>query len=128
MARDSWAPVDPVIRDGRLQRSEPDLPVHEFAETDYCYGIGTLTIKIDRVGWDRPVPHEGDTWLEVEGTVLDRAGREGVRRQVLIRARRLPDPPPPRKRPRSLPCDPVGRSGSPVLGRSAGFHAGARKT
>ena len=102
-ARDVWAPAAPVIRAGRIQRSEPALPVHEFAETDYCYGVGALTIKIDRVGWDRPVPHDGDTWLEVEGIVLDRAGREGVRRHVLVRACRLPAPPPPRKRPRLRP-------------------------
>ena len=101
--REAWAPAAPVIRRGRLQRGELGLPVSEFAETDYCYGVGPLTLKIDRVGWDRPVPHEGDTWLEVEGVVLDRSGREGVRRQVLIRACRLPGPPPPRKRPRTRP-------------------------
>ena len=92
-----------MIRRGRLQPGEPAMPVREFAETDYCYGVGPLTIKIDRVGWTRPVPHEGDTWLEVEGLVLDRAGRESVRRQVLVRARRLPSPPPPRRRPRLRP-------------------------
>jgi hypothetical protein len=76
--------------------------VHEFAETDYCYGIGPLTLKVDRVEWGRPVPYEGDTWLEVEGLVIDAAGREGARRQVLVRAQRL-SAPPPRKRPRLRP-------------------------
>ena len=65
----------------------PALAVHEFAEADYCYGVGTLTLRVDRIDWDRPVPYEGDTWLEVEGIVVDRTGREGARRQVLVSAR-----------------------------------------
>lgn len=100
-ARDGWAPGDLVIRRGLLQRAE--TPVREFAETDYCYGVGPLTIRIDRVGWDRPVPHEGGTWLEVEGIVVDPGGQDGVRRQVLVRAERLPAAPPPRRRPRLRP-------------------------
>jgi hypothetical protein len=82
--------------------SVPGRTVQEFAEPDYCYGIGPLTLQVDRVEWGHPVPHEGDTWLEVEGIVIDPAGREGARRQVLVRARRLPEPP-PRKRPRLRP-------------------------
>ena len=39
-------------------------------------GIGTLAIKLDRIDWDRPVPFEGDTWLEVAGVVIDGAGRD----------------------------------------------------
>ncbi|GAB1643653.1 hypothetical protein KRMM14A1259_40760 [Krasilnikovia sp. MM14-A1259] len=76
--------------------------MHVFAETDYCYGQGPLTLKVDRVEWAKPVPHDGDTWLEVEGVVIDPAGREGARRQVLVRALRLPAPP-ARKRPRLRP-------------------------
>lgn len=98
----SRVPVTPVIRGGRLQLSVPRGPLHRFAEADYCYGIGPLTLRIDRIDWDRPVPFEGDTWLEVEGVVVDRAGHEGARRQVLVRARRLPVRP-PRKRPRLRP-------------------------
>ena len=43
------------------------------------------------------MPYEGDTWLEVEGTIIDPSGREGARRQVLVRARRLPLRPPRRR-------------------------------
>jgi hypothetical protein len=102
LTRTLWALAPPIIRDGRVQLGVPGRLVQEFAETDYCYGIGPLTMKVDRVEWDRPVPHEGDTWLEVEGTLIDRAGREGGRKQVLVRAGRLPEPP-PRKRPRMRP-------------------------
>jgi hypothetical protein len=76
--------------------------VHVFAERDYCYGIGPLALKVHRVQWHKPVPHEGDTWLEVEGVVVDPSGQEGPRRQVLVRAGRLPAPP-SRKRPRLRP-------------------------
>ena len=98
----AWASAAPVFRDGRMQLGVPRWLVQDFAETDYCYGIGTLTMKIDRIGWDQPVPYEGDTWLEVQGTVIDRAGREGARRTVLVRASLLPLRP-PRRRPRLRP-------------------------
>jgi hypothetical protein len=103
LGRSAWSLATPVIRRGRLQVREPGSPVREFAEADYCYGIGPLTLRVDRVGWDCPVPYEGDTWLEVEGTVVDRSGQDGAHRQVLVRAGRLPTPPPPRKRPRLRP-------------------------
>jgi hypothetical protein len=101
---DRWVRVSdvPVIRDGRLQLGVPRGPLHEFDEEDYCYGIGPLTLRVDRIGWDRPVPYEGDLWLEVEGVVVDPAGHEGPRRLVLVRAGRLPVRP-PRKRPRLRP-------------------------
>jgi hypothetical protein len=97
-----WAPAAPVFRDGRIQVGVPRWPVCAFAETDYCYGIGTLTIKLDRIDWDHPVPYEGDTWLEVQGRVITRTGREGARRTVLVRAALLPLRP-PRRRPRLRP-------------------------
>jgi len=92
----------PVIRLGRIQPGVPRWLVHEFAETDYCYGVGPLRMRVDRIDWERPVPIEGDTWLEVEGTVVDLAGREGARRQVLVRAGQLPLRP-RRRRPRLRP-------------------------
>ena len=49
------------------------------------------------IDWEHPVPYEGDTWLEVEGMVIDPSGREGARRQVLVRAGRLPLRPPRRR-------------------------------
>jgi hypothetical protein len=85
-----WSPDPPVLRRGRIQAAVPRWLVHAFAETDYCYGQGTLTMKVDRIDWDRPVPYEGDTWLEVEGVIIDRDGHPGARRQVLVRAGRLP--------------------------------------
>ena len=100
--RKVWALAAPIIRSGRIQLSVPRWPVHVFAENDYCYRIGPLTLRVDRVEWSKPIPYEGDTWLEVEGTVIDPAGREGTRRQVLVRACQLPHPP-SRKRPRLRP-------------------------
>ncbi|RZU50772.1 hypothetical protein EV385_2555 [Krasilnikovia cinnamomea] len=97
-----WTRSAPIIRGGRLRAAVPSRPVQVFAETDYCYGQGPLILKVDRVEWAKPVPHDGDTWLEVEGVVIDPAGREGARRQVLVRAQRMPVPP-ARKRPRLRP-------------------------
>jgi hypothetical protein len=91
-----------VLRRGRIQAAVPRWLVHRFEETDYCYGSGTLTMKLDRIDWDRPVPYEGDTWLEVEGVVIDRTGHQGPRRQVLVRVGRLPLRQ-PRRRPRLRP-------------------------
>src|SRR6266511_2500241 len=51
-----WAIAAPIIRSGRIQLSVPRRRVHEFDEVDYCYGIGPLTLKVDRVGWERPAP------------------------------------------------------------------------
>ncbi|MEV6636867.1 hypothetical protein AB0M54_39645 [Actinoplanes sp. NPDC051470] len=98
----SWVAESPAMRGGRLQPALRRHLICEFAETDYCYGIGPLTIKLDRIDWDRPVPFEGDTWLEVEGVLIDGSGREGARREVLVRAHCLP-PRPIRKRPRLRP-------------------------
>lgn len=100
--RKEWALSSLIIRRGRIELSVPPWPVHVFAESDYCYGIGPLALRVDRVEWTKPVPYEGDTWLEVEGVVVDHSGHEGPRRQVLVRAERL-SAPPPRKRPRLRP-------------------------
>ncbi len=97
-----WAPAAPVLRRGRIQAAVPRWRVQAFAETDYCYGSGTLTMQVHRIEWDKPVPYEGDTWLEVEGVVIDRSGHLGARRQVLVRAGRLPLRQ-PRRRPRLRP-------------------------
>jgi hypothetical protein len=91
-----------VLRGGRLQAAVPPRLVLEFGEADYCYGVGPLTLRLDRIDWERPVPYEGDTWLEVRGAVVDRAGHEGARRTVLVRASLLPLRP-PRRRPRLRP-------------------------
>jgi hypothetical protein len=100
--RPVWAPAVPVLRRGRLRPGVRGRLVREFAESDYCFGVGPLTLNVERIDWDHPVPYEGDTWLEVEGVVVDRAGREGPRREVLVRAARLPLRP-PRRRPHLRP-------------------------
>jgi hypothetical protein len=88
------------MRAGRLQVSVAGLPVQVFDETDYCYGIGPLALRLHRIGWERPVPLEGDTWLEVEGRIIDHGtGRPGKSREVLVRACKLPEQP-ARLRPR----------------------------
>ncbi|MEU4419018.1 hypothetical protein AB0F81_00180 [Actinoplanes sp. NPDC024001] len=73
--------------------------MHEFAESDYCYGVGPIRLRLVRVDWTKPIPHDGDIWIGVRGVVIDRAGREGALREMLIRAGRLPVPP-VSKRPR----------------------------
>ena len=89
----------PIIRDGRLRSGERWLE-HEFAEGDYQDGSGPLRLRLVHVEWSRQVAREGDTWVHAEGVVVDSSGREGDQRQFLIRAERLPAPPPARKRPR----------------------------
>jgi hypothetical protein len=89
----------PIIRDGRLMLGERWLE-HEFAETDYRHGNGPLRLRLVHVEWSRQVTREGDMWVRAEGVEVDAVGREGGRRQVLIRTERLPAPPPARKRTR----------------------------
>ena len=73
--------------------------MYEFAESDYCYGVGPIRLRLVRVDFTKPIPHDGDTWIGVRGIVVDRAGREGAEREMLIRAGRVPVPP-VSKRPR----------------------------
>ena len=67
----------------------PNRPVSHFAETDYCYGTGLLTMRVDRVDWTRPIQRDGENWYEVEGIEVTPDGREIGRRQALVRGRRL---------------------------------------
>ncbi len=92
-------PTALVFRRGRLLPRLPRWPAHEFAESDYRWGKGTLRLRLVHVEWSRVVACEGDTWLETVGVVIDAAGREGARRQYLIRAECIPAPL-GRKRPR----------------------------
>jgi hypothetical protein len=75
----------------------PARPVSRFAESDYCYGTGTLAMKVDRVDWSRPVLYDGENWYEVEGMEVAVDGREIGRRQALVRGRRLKGPPAARR-------------------------------
>ncbi|WP_231956816.1 MULTISPECIES: hypothetical protein [unclassified Actinoplanes] len=92
-ARSRWMASAPRVRDDRLRPSRPRWPVHEFAEADYCYGIGPIRLRVVRVDRHRPIPHEGEVWLAVQGIVVDPDGREGAVREVLIRAGCVPVPP-----------------------------------
>lgn len=71
---------------------QPEARVLVIAEADYCYGVGTLRLRVERIGRD-PVPYAGDTFYTVEGVELSRSGAELRRREVLVRARRLRSPP-----------------------------------
>src|SRR4051794_27833743 len=93
------APWAPIMRGGRLRAGEPRWSAHEFAEADYRHGTGPIRLRLVHIEWSRLVTQEGESWLQAEAVTVDAAGREGARRQVLIRAERLPAPP-ARKRPR----------------------------
>ena len=67
----------------------PTPPVSQFAEADYCYGTGSLTMRIERVNWAEPVQYEGENWYEIDGVEVASDGREIGRRHVLVRGRRL---------------------------------------
>ncbi len=70
-----------------------------FAEPDYCYGSGPLTLRVEHVGWDKAVLYDGEEWYPVEGVEIARDGTELGRRQVLVRGRRLSSPAQPRRHP-----------------------------
>jgi hypothetical protein len=74
-------------------RRGPDRPVSHFVETDYCFGTGSLAIRVDRVDWNRPVQRDGENWYQVEGIEVTADGREIGPRQALVRGRRLSAPP-----------------------------------
>jgi hypothetical protein len=64
--------------------------VIRLSEPDYCYGLGPLTIRLDRIDRAHPVHYDGETWYHVEGVQLGSNGVEIGRRQLLVRGRRLP--------------------------------------
>jgi hypothetical protein len=64
-------------------------PVSRFEESDYCYGTGSLTMRVERVDWAKPVQYDGESWYEVDGIEITSDGREVGRRQALVRGRRL---------------------------------------
>ena len=67
----------------------PTPPVSQFSEADYCYGTGSLTMRVERVNWAEPVQYEGENWYEIDGVEVASDGREIGRRHVLVRGRRL---------------------------------------
>ena len=80
----------------RVTVNAPAWPVRVFAEPDYCYGFGPLTLRVERVDWKNPVWYDNEEWYRVEGVEVNHDGVERRKRQVLVRAKRLP-PPPPRR-------------------------------
>ena len=74
-------------------------PATVFAEPDYCYGFGPLTLRIEHIGWDKPVWYDGEKWYPVDGVELAHDKSELGRRQVLVRGRRLSSQPAPTRRP-----------------------------
>jgi hypothetical protein len=65
-------------------------PVAVFAEADYCYGTGPLTMRVEQIDRAAPVWYDGEKWYRVDGVEIDRSGNEFGRRQVLVRGSRLP--------------------------------------
>ncbi|GIF25176.1 hypothetical protein BJ973_007428 [Actinoplanes tereljensis] len=92
-------PTALIFRGGRLLPRQPRWPAQEFAESDYRHGSGSLRLRIVHIEWAGSVVRDGTTWLEAEAEELDAAGHSAGRRQVFIRAERLPAPL-ARKRPR----------------------------
>jgi hypothetical protein len=72
------------------ERGSNRIPVGRFAEADYCYGSGSLILRIERVDWSNPQKRDGEIWYQVYGMEMTEDGREVGRRQALVRGRRLP--------------------------------------
>jgi hypothetical protein len=67
----------------------PTPPISHFVESDYCYGTGPLTMRVERIEWTKPVLYDGENWYEVDGIEIAADGREIGRRRALVRGRRL---------------------------------------
>ncbi|MBF9132636.1 hypothetical protein I0C86_27320 [Plantactinospora sp. S1510] len=63
--------------------------VLQFAESDYCYGIGPLVLQVTGVGADLD-RYPRLEWLSLRGVELRRDGSAGPERQVLVRTSALP--------------------------------------
>jgi hypothetical protein len=63
--------------------------VIRLSESDYCFGQGPLTIRLDHVDVAHPVHYAGDTWYRVEGVQFTGTGVEVGKRELLVRRRRL---------------------------------------
>lgn len=92
-------PTALIFRNGRLLPRQPRWPAHEFAESDYRHGSGTLRLRIVYVEWSTSIVRDGARWLAAEAIEIDALGRKGDFRRLLIREERLPAPM-ARKRPR----------------------------
>jgi len=92
-------PTALVFRGGRLLPRQPRWPEHEFAESDYCHGSGTIRLRLVYVEWSTHIIRDGVRWLAAEAGEIESAGRKGHLRRILVREERLPAPL-ARKRPR----------------------------
>lgn len=70
--------------------SRPDPDTITLREDDYRYGAGPLTLRVERVERGRPLSIDGDNWYRVIGVQIGWNGADLDRREVLIRAARLP--------------------------------------
>ena len=59
-----------------------------LAESDRCYGVGTLTLRITDIGVDL-ARHPGLEWVRIHGVQLLPDGGEGEERSVLVRVTAL---------------------------------------
>jgi hypothetical protein len=55
----------------------------------YCFGVGPVRIRIERIDRDNLVMRDGERWYQVHGVTLTRDGADIGPRQLLIRGRRL---------------------------------------
>jgi hypothetical protein len=69
--------------------ADPPDGVHVFAEPDYLYGVGSVTMRIEQIDRASPVRYDGEIWYQVEGVQIGYNGAELGHRSVLVRARRL---------------------------------------
>jgi len=68
----------------------PTSRVLTFLEEDYMYGAGPLRLWVERVDRSNPARYDGENWYQVEGVQLAGNDTELGRREVLVRAKRLP--------------------------------------
>jgi hypothetical protein len=77
----------------------PDQETVTLRDDDYRYGAGPLTLRLEHVDRGRPLRIDGDDWYVVIGVEIGWDGDDRDRREVLVRAGRLPPPDPLRSSP-----------------------------
>ncbi|MET7402380.1 hypothetical protein ABZS66_53755 [Dactylosporangium sp. NPDC005572] len=64
--------------------------VQVFQEADYRFGVGAISMRVERIDWANPDIYDGEPWYFVDGVQVSSIGVEIGRRQVMVRGRRLP--------------------------------------
>jgi hypothetical protein len=72
--------------------SPPTPATVTFRESDYPYGAGPLTMRLERIDRSRPIRLDGEDWYLVAGVEIGWNGADLDRREVLVCATRLPAP------------------------------------